>query len=697
LRRGVLVAAALLAVGASRARAEGNQDGGAGAASRPYETVVTAAPVVAPEPREDRTASGSVVLPAASPRAHDDLGTLMTEVPGVTTTRTGSLASFTTLSLRGSNPDQVRIVLDGVPLNIAQGGAVDVSTLPLGDVERVEVYRGQSPIAFGESAMGGIISITTRTPGTPLLTARAGAGSFGAYFGDVSAGGRAGRLRLYAGAHVLTSTGDYPYANDNLTPLNPADDSVTPRLNNDVSQGDGTLRLALELPGRRTLSLGFIAFGREQGLTGRGGLLDLPNVRFATARGLATLAYESRDDLGPGGRLSARLFASGQRDHFRDPEGKLSAGVWDTRDQTLTGGALLSASRPLAEWLRLTAVGEARAETFRPENLADDSPVGAPARRLVGVAGLEADLLWRWASLQVVPSARVEVMNDVVTGRDPLLQTNRPADPALSRTLPILRLGLVRPLGAHVALKGNVGRYARSPSFLELYAGMGRVLGNPGLRPERGTNGDVALTVDAGDHLRVSSRTAVFGALAEDLIEWQFDPYGRARADNVAGARIVGAEQELRVALGAWARFVGQVTYLEAIDRSGSTAHDGRQLPRRPRWQAYARPEIVRLTVPGGAGIGVGAFADAALVAGAFNDAANLSRLPTRVLLGAGVSVDVPRWGVRVVCSGQNLADTPVWDLASWPVPGRTLFLALGWQSALGSPDSQNTTQTRTN
>jgi iron complex outermembrane receptor protein len=697
----VIVVVTLAVVGvAARARAQGSApDGGApglgiaGApATPPYETRVTAAPAATPELLPDRAASGSVVLPAASPRARDDLGTLMTEVPGVTITRTGSLASFTTLSLRGSNPDQVRIVVDGVPLNIAEGGAVDVSTLPLGDVERIEVYRGQSPLAFGESAMGGVISITTRTPGTPMLAARAGAGSFGSYFGDATAGGRVGPLRLYLGAHALTSTGAFPYYSDNSTPLNPADDMHASRLNNDVTQGDGAVRVAVDLPGRRTLTLGATAFGRDQGLTDLTHVTEIRSARYSTERGIATLAYESRDDLGAGGRLSARLFASGQRDRFHDPNGEIVTGMWDTRDRTLTAGLLLNASRPAADWLRLSAVGAARAETFRAENLANDVPVGAPARRLVGVAGLEAQVLWRWADLEIVPSARVEAMQDVVTGRDPLLQTDRAPAAPVSRALPILRLGLVRPLGARVALKANVGRYARAPSFLELYAGMGRLLGNPDLLPERGTNADVALTVDAGEHLRVASRTAIFGSRVEELIEWKFDAYGRGRAGNVAGANLLGAEQELRVSLGAWARLVAQVTYLEAIDRSGSTAHDGNQLPRRPRWQAYARPEIVRLALPGGSGVGVGAFADASLVAGGFSDPANLKRVPARVLLGAGVSVDVPRWGLKVVCSGQNLADMqPAWDLAAWPIPGRTVFLALGWQSALGAPDGQST------
>ena len=147
-------------------------------AAPPAETVVRAAAPPSVLPRADQAATVSVVLPDESPRAYDDLGALLAEVPGVNIVRTGSLGKLTTITLRGSNPDQVRIYVDGVPINIAAGGGVDVSTLPIGDIERVEVYRGASPLEFGESALGGIISITTRTPGAVRASARSGAGSF---------------------------------------------------------------------------------------------------------------------------------------------------------------------------------------------------------------------------------------------------------------------------------------------------------------------------------------------------------------------------------------------------------------------------------------------------------------------------------------------------------------------------------------
>ena len=53
--------------------------------------------------------------------------------------------------------------------------------------------------AFGESALGGIVSITTRTPGRRPWRARAGMGSFGTYFGDASAAiGRGGCASTWA-------------------------------------------------------------------------------------------------------------------------------------------------------------------------------------------------------------------------------------------------------------------------------------------------------------------------------------------------------------------------------------------------------------------------------------------------------------------------------------------------------------------
>src|SRR4029079_18475964 len=136
-------------------------------------------------------------------------------------------------------------------------------------------------------------------------------------------------------------------------------------------------------------------------------------------------------------------------------------------------------------WLRVAGIVEGRRETYSPDNELDDVPTGLPARRLTAVAVTEVHFLWTWADFNIVRSARVELVSDRVT-------RGATVDPVVTRELPVLRLGLVRGLGDHAMLKGNVGRYARIPSFVELYGnGTGRLLGNPDLLPERGTNADL--------------------------------------------------------------------------------------------------------------------------------------------------------------------------------------------------------------
>jgi len=54
--------------------------------------------------------------------------------------------------------------LDGQPLNDAYTGGVEWGSLPVSDIERIEVVRGASSALYGGNAMGGVISIITKTP-----------------------------------------------------------------------------------------------------------------------------------------------------------------------------------------------------------------------------------------------------------------------------------------------------------------------------------------------------------------------------------------------------------------------------------------------------------------------------------------------------------------------------------------------------
>ncbi|HEY7373396.1 MAG TPA: TonB-dependent receptor, partial [Polyangia bacterium] len=309
-------------------------------------------------------------------------------------------------------------------------------------------------------------------------------------------------------------------------------------------------------------------------------------------------------------------------------------------------------------------------------------PAGVPATRLTGVAGGEVDLRWRWADLDFIPSARIEAMQDGISRRAaggvPVAGL-----PAVFRWSPILRAGLVRPVvdrpALKVALKANAGRYVRVPSFIELYGnGTAMVLGNDDLVPEHGTNADVGVWIDGGgEHVGIVSRTTGFAAEVDDLIRWQYASWGQARADNLARARIFGAEQELRLVLGRHVGLVGQATYLDARDRSAIVAAYDNQLPFHARYRGYLRPQLAHVALP--AGLELGAYADAELRMHDYADPANLVDLGTRLLLGCGVTLAWPRGRLRATASAVNLTGTQREDVDNWSLPGRAVFFTVAY------------------
>src|SRR3989442_14719286 len=66
---------------------------------------------------------------------------------------------FATVSVRGPSAEQVVIYLDGVPLNRALGGAVNLAELPLGQIESIEIYRGFTPASLPSASTAGGLSI----------------------------------------------------------------------------------------------------------------------------------------------------------------------------------------------------------------------------------------------------------------------------------------------------------------------------------------------------------------------------------------------------------------------------------------------------------------------------------------------------------------------------------------------------------
>ena len=132
-------------------------------------------------------------------------------VPGVHVREVNGKGQYTTVTVRGSTAAQVGVFVDGVLTNLGGDAAVDISTIPVSNVERIEVYRGYIPARFAGTFIGGVVNIVTKKPMKAHGSAEIGPGSFGSKKGSVEITAPVGSGSLLFGFNHEARDGDFPY------------------------------------------------------------------------------------------------------------------------------------------------------------------------------------------------------------------------------------------------------------------------------------------------------------------------------------------------------------------------------------------------------------------------------------------------------------------------------------------------------
>ena len=132
-------------------------------------------------------------------------------VPGVHVREVNGKGQYTTVTVRGSTAAQVGVFVDGVQTNLGGDAAVDISTIPVSNVERIEVYRGYIPARFGGTFIGGVINVVTKKPTGTHGSAEIGPSSFGGRKASVEVTAPVGSGSLLFGLNHEQRDGDFPY------------------------------------------------------------------------------------------------------------------------------------------------------------------------------------------------------------------------------------------------------------------------------------------------------------------------------------------------------------------------------------------------------------------------------------------------------------------------------------------------------
>jgi iron complex outermembrane receptor protein len=121
--------------------------------------------------------------------------------------------SMTNVNLRGFPADgqkRTLVLLDGQNIATAYSNSVAWTSMPVDNIERIEVIRGPFSALYGGSAMGGVINIITKTPKKLEFLAQGGYGTFDSWTYYLGAGDRLwNKVSVQAGFNYRISAG-YP-------------------------------------------------------------------------------------------------------------------------------------------------------------------------------------------------------------------------------------------------------------------------------------------------------------------------------------------------------------------------------------------------------------------------------------------------------------------------------------------------------
>jgi len=427
----------------------------------------------------------------------------------------GFLGGVSALQIQGFDRDRVLILEDGERVVGDVGGAIDLSAIPTGDIDRIEVVTGPTSALYGSAAIGGVVNVITGPPKRegPSGRARIEGRSLSGLVLQANGAYRRGAPWVIA---------DFNFTRQDGVERQPG---VLPDLRlPETSRRMVGIRAGTSLSERMDVRVRARAFRDSlEGLETqtRPGLpqrfiIDTPAVTNRYT--LHVIHVTKIDDKGSNLRLTlgrqwfdnftARDLRDSPIDERHDRTHRMQSleavATFADGPRTWVTGARFEAEHFEQDLTRTETTSTGLQTTTIPEV----TPLS------YGIAAGYAQLSWKIGPVTVMPGARFESHTRYGESIAPRLA-------AAWRVSPLL------------TFRASGGRGFRAPSAKELgfafdHSAFGyKVLGNPNLDPEKswGVNADATLTPDP----RMTFRGSVFANWVQDLIDLDL---GNGRNEN---------------------------------------------------------------------------------------------------------------------------------------------------------------------
>jgi vitamin B12 transporter len=522
---------------------------------------------------DEQTASVVVITAEDIKRSNaQNLGEILQQVPGVEIQDKGGEK---TVSIRGSCPNQVLVLLEGIRLNDAMIGQVDLANIPLGMVERVEVIKGGSSAHFGAGAIGGVINITSRKPSQSQISLEGGVGAFGRSGCAPTLSGSLRKLGYFVSFEHQKSEGDYPFS---------------------YERSDGTLIKEDRINADFFSNCGFGKCNYQGGSYE----FELHGYRFRSKRGLPGLIFgltpyarakTDRDILGGHCGTHWRWVgvdihlsyhkAITEYKHIYPPDTPLryrtvlqyhSKSYLTNYQISLKGRVFLKRLRALRFGYEGNWAHYADEDLIQPSN----KPIGETRDFTHGIY-LYDELKFPF------PIGFKQGLLTSALRYDQIRIKNKETSRYERQWSPKLGLLLWRGKLNRIGLKANLDRSFRPPTFADLFYQEYRVKGKPDLKPERSRSSEIGLSIDWHIWGELRGEITHFYNKVDDLISWRLGSFATFSPFNT-DAEISGEEYGL-----TWHSpndifsLHWNQTHLKPINKSGERTTHNKDLPYRPR------------------------------------------------------------------------------------------------------------------
>ena len=489
-------------------------------------------------------------------------------IPGIFIQKTGTTAGQHEISIRGSSPKHVLILMDGQRISPTSDGRVDLNSIPLEIVERIEVYKGGASSKYGADALAGALNIITH-PQTPSGETKIEAKNyFGSWESDIFSFSLKNpliirNLNTNSAYTFQTSNGDFEYDDPKKGLI---------RRENAYKRGYNIFLSGLYGFNPKTrLSFSAQVYRSKNGIPGATYQLT-KSAYLKDSRKLVNLNL--KQELSRQISLETRFAFTRFTQHFKS-----------TRDQVRYDTEYADDILDFSSGLKFNLFPKNRLEMgleFQKDMLNHKDLLRSHLSMGKITRQTKSFFLSQSQGLKLPKHLFLNNLNLNLSFR-----YDDPED-LEDFTSPHIGLTLSRGTKSKLVLRGNYGKSYRQPSNNSLFWKEDVwSAGNPDLLPEKSENydlgGEIGLTPFPGFNLKAG--ITYFYSFVWDIIIWRRRFDGRYMPVNISKAQITGHEDFIKLSLFQDKIEIDyQSTVTEALNKSGDRIYDGKYIPFRPRY-----------------------------------------------------------------------------------------------------------------